>query len=260
MFRRLLLIILSLALEPALAADTPEAKGLALAQAADEADRGWGDAAARLSMVLRNAAGEESRRELRVKLRERAGDGDQSLITFHLPRDIAGTALLSYSHALVPDEQWLYLPALKRVKRIATANKSGPFVGSEFAYEDLTSMEVEKYSYRWLRAEEYGGRPAAVVEETPRYAHSGYTRRVVWLDQERLQPLKVEFFDRKDALLKTLTCEDYRQYLGRYWRSHRLVMLNHQSGKSTELTWQDYTFGNGYTARDFDQASLARER
>ena len=257
---RLLALLLALALEPALAAETPEAKGLALAQAADTADQGWGDAKATLSMVLRNAAGAESRRELRIRLREMPGDGDQSLITFQLPRDITGTALLSYSHALAPDDQWLYLPALKRVKRIATANKSGPFVGSEFAYEDLTSMEVDKYSYRWLRDEDAAGRPASVLEEVPRYENSGYARRLVWLDRARLQPLRVEFFDRKGAPLKTLLCEDYRPYQGRYWRAHRMTMRNQQTGKSTELAWGDYTFGNGYTARDFDQSSLARER
>ena len=261
---RLLLACLALVLEPVLAAEAaPEpaaAKGLAIAQAADAADQGWQDMQADLSMVLRNAAGEQSRRELRIRLREIKDDGDQSLITFQLPRDIAGTALLSYSHALTPDEQWLYLPALKRVKRIASANKSGPFVGSEFAYEDLTSMEAEKYAYRWLRDEDLAGRPAHVLEETPRYEHSGYARRLVWLDRERLQPLKVEFHDRKDALLKTLAFEDYQQYLGRYWRAARMTMVNHQSGKSTELTWRGYAFGNGYTARDFDQNSVARER
>ena len=257
---RLLALLMCVLAWPALAAESPEDRGLALARAADAADQGWADAKANLSMVLRNAAGAESRRELTIKLREIPGDGDQSLITFQLPRDIAGTALLSYSHALAPDDQWLYLPALKRVKRIASANKSGPFVGSEFAYEDLTSMEVEKYRYRWLRDEDTDGRPASVLEETPRYENSGYARRLVWLDRERLQPLRVEFHDRKDALLKTLTCADYRQYQGRYWRAHRMTMVNHQTGKSTELTWGDYAFGNGYTARDFDQNSLARER
>ena len=96
---------------------------------------------------------DESVRELRRQVFESTeeGRGDKSIIVFDSPRDIGGTALLSHTKILEPDDQWLYLPALGRVKRISSGNKSGPFVGSEFAYEDLVSQEVDKYNYRWLR-------------------------------------------------------------------------------------------------------------
>ena len=246
--------------DPSMATLDPEQRGLAIAEAVEARDAGWKDMQAELEMRLRNRQGQESRRALRMKVLEIADDGDQSLIVFDSPRDIAGTAFLSYTHALTPDDQWLYLPALKRVKRIASANKSGPFVGSEFAYEDLSSTEVEKYRYRWLRDEELDGRKAHVLEEYPAYEHSGYTRRLVWIDEERLQPLKVVFHDRKDAPLKTLTFRGYRQYLDRFWRADEMHMENHQTGKDTTLTWQDYRFRTGLTRRDFDQASLKRIR
>lgn len=257
-----LLIALLLLLPPSAGATDADAaaKGLAIAQEADLRDTGWVDQRAKLEMLLRNRQGQESTRSLEISSLETSGDGDRSLTVFKSPRDVAGTAFLSYTHALKPDDQWLYLPALKRVKRIASANKSGPFVGSEFAYEDLSSSEVEKYSYRWLRNETLDGRDTFVLEEHPAYEYSGYTRRVVWLDQQMYQPLKVEFYDRKDALLKTLTADGYRQYLDRYWRPSSMLMVNHQTGKSTELRWQDYRFGNGLTARDFDQNTLKRSR
>ena len=182
----------------------------------------------------------------------------KSLSLFDLPRDIAGTAFLSYTHALVPDDQWLYLPALKRVKRISSANKSGPFMGSEFAYEDLTSSEIEKYRYSLLREEALAGKDCFVIEEHPVYENSGYTRRIVWLDKALYQPLKVEFYDRNNALLKTLTASDYQQYQGKYWRAARMQMVNHQSGKQTDLIWRDYRFGRGLTDRDFDQNAIKR--
>ncbi|MGE3774314.1 MAG: outer membrane lipoprotein-sorting protein [Gammaproteobacteria bacterium] len=242
------------------AAPDPAAQGLAIAQEAERRDRGWGDERATLEMVLRNRHGQESRRTLEISKLEMDGDGDRSLTIFDTPRDVAGTALLTYSHALTPDDQWLYLPALKRVKRIASANKSGPFVGSEFAYEDLGSNEVEQYDYRWLRDEDLDGRPCFVVEQRPRYPHSGYTRRIVWLDREIYQPLKVEFHDRKDALLKTLTAQGYTEHLGQYWRPAAMAMVNHQTGKSTTLTWREYRFRTGATARDFDRNALKRAR
>ncbi len=254
-------LFLLLALLSALAsAETAEEKGLAIAIEADRRDSGWQDQTARLEMILRNRHGQESRREIRSRTLEVEGDGDKSMSIFDSPRDIKGTAFLSYTHALKPDEQWLYLPALKRVKRISSNNKSGPFMGSEFAYEDLTSQEVEKYTYKYLRTETLDGREAFVIERRPAYRHSGYTRLVTWLDTEMYQPLKIEFYDRKNALLKTLTYDGYRQYEGRYWRPSTMVVVNHQTGKSTELHWHDYRFRTGLTDRDFDRNSLKRAR
>ena len=255
----LLILLLTLPL-PEVLADTPEEKGLAIAVEADRRDTGWLDQQSDLSMILRNKHGEESTRALRIRTKEVEGDGDKSLTVFDTPRDVKGTALLSYTHALEPDDQWLYLPALKRVKRIASANKSGPFVGSEFAYEDLTSQEVEKYRYRWLRDETLDGHEVFTVEQYPVYEHSGYTRRIVWIDKKMYRPLKIEFYDRKNALLKTLTFHHYQSYLDQYWRPDRMDMVNHQTGKYTALLWDKYRFKNGFTDRTFDRNSLKRAR
>lgn len=243
-----------------LGAQTPEEKGLAIAVEADERDSGWTDEIADLQMNLRNRQGQESKRIIRIHTLEVDGDGDKSLIVFDNPRDIKGTAFLSFTHATRPDDQWLYLPALKRVKRIASANKSGPFMGSEFAYEDFSSPEVEKYNYKWLRDEAIDGQEVFVIERYPTYEHSGYTRQIVWMDKRMYQPLKVEYYDRKNALLKTLTFHDYEQYLDRYWRSAIMEMQNHQTGKGTTLIWENYRFKNGLTDRDFDRNTLKRAR
>ena len=193
-------------------AQTAEERGRAIAEAADASDMGWGDNTSTMRMVLRNRAGQESTRTLRRMALETTGEGlgDRSIIVFEAPRDIEGTALLSHTRILDPDDQWLYLPALRRVKRISSGNKSGPFVGSEFAYEDLVSQEVEKYDYRWLRTEECGGLECEVVERHPRYENSGYARQVVWWDTAEHRAHRVDFYDRKDVLLKTLTWEGYR--------------------------------------------------
>ena len=242
------------------AAESPEQKGLAIAQEADRRNEGYGDTRATLLMVLRNRQGEESKREIRSRTLEVKADGDKSLIVFDQPRDVAGTALLTWSHKTADDDRWLYLPALKRVKRIASSNKSGPFMGSEFAYEDLGSQEVEKYTYKWLRDEPVDGQPGFVFERYPVDRDSGYTRQVIWMDQAEYRPMKIEFYDRKQSLLKTLTFADYQQYLGKYWRPGKLDMVNHQTGKSTTLRFKDFKFRNGFKDRDFDQASLQAAR
>jgi hypothetical protein len=148
---------------------------------------------------------------------------------------------------------------MQRVKKIASRNKSGPFLGSEFAFEDLAAQELEKYTYRYLRSEALDGVACHVIERVPVDEHSGYTRQVVWLDQAELRILKVEYFDRKASHSKTLVLGDYRLYEDAYWRPGRMYMQNHQSGKSTELLWGDYRFRIGLVdERDFSTNSLKR--
>jgi outer membrane lipoprotein-sorting protein len=240
-------------------AETPEERGLAIAREADARDSGFGDWTARVLMVLRDAGGRESRRDMRVSVLEMSGDGDRSLIVFDRPPDIEDTALLTHAHKSGEDDQWLYLPSIARVKRISAANKSGPFVGSEFAYEDMVNQEVEKFTYRYLGDEACGALACFVVERYPVDRNSGYSRQVVWLDQGEYRVQRIDFYDRKESLLKTFTALGYRTYAQRFWRAETMTMANHQSGKSTELTWSDYRFGTGLGEGDFTQSALTRE-
>ena len=239
---------------------TAEEQGLAIVKEMDHRDNGFSDTTSNMVMTLINRQGKKSIRHFRLKILEVPGDGDKSMSIFDRPRDIKGTAMLTFSHPTTPDEQWMYLPALKRVKRISSRNKSGPFMGSEFAFEDLGSQEVEKYTYRWLRDEPLNGVDSFVVERKPAYEHSGYTRQVVWIDKAEYRPLKIDYFDRKNVLLKTQTFLAYHRYLDRFWRAHEMNMVNHQTGKKTKLLWTDFRFRNGLTQRDFNRNSLRRAR
>lgn len=253
--------LMSASLLPALVnAETAEEKGLAIATEADKRDTGFTDFTANMVMELRNKQGDVSTRTIRIQTLEVEGDGDKSLSIFDEPADVKGTAFLTYSHAIKPDEQWLYLPALKRVKRINSKNKSGPFMGSEFAYEDLASQEIEKYTYKYIRDEKLNGVDCFVLERYPAYEHSGYTRQLAWINKDRYVAEKVEFYDRKNDLLKTLVNKDYHQYLDQYWRPHTMLMENHQTGKSTLLSWENYQFKTGLEDKDFSRNSLKRAR
>jgi outer membrane lipoprotein-sorting protein len=241
-------------------AETPEERGLAIVNEADLRDTGYQDYQATMTMLLRNKHGEQSLRHMRNQTLEVENDGDKTLIVFDQPRDIRGTALLSFSHKSGDDDQWLYLPALKRVKRIASRNKSGPFMGSEFAYEDIASQEIEKYAYKYLRDDEQEGIACFLIERYPKDPNSGYTRQQIWIDKQRYIPMKIDFYDRKNALLKTLVFQDYQQYLKKFWRADKMRMVNHQTGKSTLLTWKKYEFHIGLTDSDFNKNSLKRAR
>ena len=154
-------------------AQTPEERGLEIATAVQAQDEGFVDSASAMTMTLINRSGKKSTRRMRSHVLEVQGDGDKSMSIFDEPADVKGTASLTHSHATDADEQWLYLPALKRVKRISSKNKSGPFMGSEFAFEDISSQEVDKYTYRYLGDVDLDGRVTHQVEAIPAYAHSG---------------------------------------------------------------------------------------
>jgi len=235
-------------------------RGLEISVTAKERDIGWVDSTSDMLMTLRNKQGQESTRAIKIKSLELLDDGDKSLTIFNKPRDVKGTAFLSFSHPVGNDDQWLYLPALKRVKRISSRNKSGPFMGSEFAFEDLSSFEIEKYRYNFIGEEKLNNMETYMIEQFPVDENSGYTRRIVWLDKAEYRVQKIDFYDRKNALLKTLTYQDYKQYLNKFWRANHAQMINHQSGKSTELHWTNYAFETGLKDTDFNRNTLKRVR
>ena len=133
-------------------------------------------------------------------------------------------------------------------------------MGSEFAFEDISSQEVEKYTYKHLGEEEFEGIPVHKIEAYPAYKYSGYTRLVNYVDKERLIGLKVEYYDRKDKLLKTLVLKDYEHHDGKHWRPGRMEMVNEQTGKSTILEFSDYAFGTGLKDKDFSSNALKKLR
>jgi len=241
-------------------AQTATEKGYEIAKKADELDTGWQDFSAHIIMTLRNKQGKESVRNNRVRTLEVSGDGDKSITIFDSPPDVKGTAFLSHTHVKKSDDQWLFLPALKRIKRISSSNKSGPFMGSEFAYEDLSSQELDKYSYTYIKDEVVDGRDTYVIERVPEYKKSGYTKQIVWMDKTMYQPVKTDYYDRKKTLLKSLTYSGYKQYNDRFWRSTKMEMINHQTGKSTTLAWQGFKFSNGFSESDFNKNALKRMR
>lgn len=239
-------------------AQSAEERGLDIAKRAEEADKGFESSKVSLKMILTNKQGQESERYLENQTLELHDDGDKSLIVFNSPKDVEGTATLTFTHKSAADDQWLFLPSLNRVKRISSDNKSGPFMGSEFAYEDLSSQEVEKYKYKFIKEEAINGTNAYVVERYPVDPKSGYTKQVVWYNKENFRIEKTDYYDRKSALMKTLTFKDYKQYLNKHWRASELVMENHLSGKKTRLLFENYAFKIGLKDQDFSQNSLAR--
>ncbi len=234
--------------------------GREILQEASDRDSGFGDMTAHVTMILKDPDGDQHTRHLLVKSLEIEADGEKRLFAFSRPRDIKGTTVLNFGHILEEDDQWIYLPAFKRVKRISSANKSSAFVSSEFAYEDLTSVEVDKYRHNYLGDAKINDLDCFKVELIPVYENSGYSRQVAYIDKQDYQFRKVEFFDLQGALLKTLVLQGYQQYKQRYWRPDVATMTNHQSNKVTVMLWDDIQLQTGLSDADFNRNAIKRIR
>jgi hypothetical protein len=119
---------------------------------------------------------------------------------------------------------------------------------------------VEKYTYKYLRDEACGELTCFVMERYPTDENSGYTKQVAWIDQQEYRTWKVDYYDRKESLLKTLTMSDFAQYQDRFWQPGKMAMVNHQTGKATDLFWSNYRYDTDLTEADFNQNSLKRAR
>lgn len=241
-------------------AEEAVAKGLEIAQVAQDVKEGFGNYIAKQVMVLKDRKGRESKRELQVQILEVEEQGDRILFLFEEPRDVRGTALLIHSNEDQPDDQWFFLPATNRVTRLNSSGQSKSFMGSEFSYEDMNPPEVSKFTYTYLRDEPCDELNCTVSERVPVSKGSNYSRQLVWHDDKAYRVWKIEYYDRRGDHLKTLTVSDYKQYLDEYWFAQTMVMTNHVNGKSTTLNWSDFEFRVDLDEDDFTQTSLRRTR
>ncbi len=246
---------------PAVAQDVA-ARGLQIARETERRDAGWRDAQVAMTMVLQDRKGATRERTLRMMTLEVPGEGggDKSIAIFDSPPDLTGTILLTHTQIGADDNQWLYLPGLKRVKRISSSNKTGAFFASEFAYEDIAAPEVGRFSYVYLGQEACGSLTCNVVEERPNYRNSGYGKLVAYIDTQAYRTQRIEYFDRRGALLKVLDFGGYRQYRGRFWRPQSLTMSNRKTGRTTVLRYGQWALGTGLSDATFSQQNLRNIR
>ena len=226
-----------------------------ISEKSDKVTDGFESSVAQTEMVLINAAGQKSVRQLEMKTLE-GENGDKTISTFLTPADVKGTKTLTHEHAERDDDQWLYLPALKRVKRIASSNKSGSFMGSEFSYEDIGNQNYNKFTYG-DKIEEVmlNGEACYKGDRIPKDENSGYTKQVSWVAKESFLLKQVEYYDRKSELLKTAVFSDYKEIDG-VWRVGQIEMKNHQNDKSTLLIWKEDKVKVGLTAKEFKKRML----
>ena len=236
-----------------------ESRGLEIALKMRKASEGFIGESSQMEMVLIDAYGSETKREMQGHILEVKGDGDRSLMIFMSPSDVRGTRMLTWSKREGNDDQWLYLPSLRRVRRISSNNRMSSFMGSEFSFEDLGSQEVERYNFKFLKDDKYNDEEVHVLQRVPK-DRSGYSKMVMYVSKSKLLPLKIEYFDRREELLKTGEFKNHTEYkVGnkKVWRSNEIHMNNVQTQKKSIFRWSNRSVGVEHQERMFTQGALS---
>ncbi|MDC1175494.1 outer membrane lipoprotein-sorting protein [Bacteriovoracaceae bacterium] len=239
-------------------AKTPEQKGDEIAKKMENANNGYIGEESDMEMILIDAHGSRVERLMKGNIMEVKKDGDKSISTFLNPRDVKGTKMLTWSHKEKDDDQWLYLPSLKRVKRINSSSKSSSFMGSEFSFEDLGSQEREKFTYKLLTEKKVNGLDSWVLERKPK-TKSGYTKQIVVISKKYMNPLSIEYYDRKNELLKKAEFSGYKKYTVKgktLFRASKIHMKNKQTKKESIFEWKNRKIGVSQKSRNFTKRSL----
>jgi hydrophobe/amphiphile efflux-3 (HAE3) family protein len=256
-----LVLIALLALPNAVSAQAPDGKQII---ERNDAMRTVDDEEVEIQMQLINKQGQKRERRVSWVLKSDPQRNQKGLIRFTAPADVRGTALLSIENADREDDQWLYLPALKKSRRISASNISDSFVGSDFAYEDLGAEEIDQHDYRLLREDAVDGTPVYVVEATPkeqRKKESGYSRREIFVRKDNAAIARINFYDRQKELLKVLQARDIRQVPStKTWRAQTIEMANQKTGHTTVIVYGPFVINKGISDDTFSIRELERER
>lgn len=223
------------------------------------------DSSVNMKMTLVNPGGGKREREMTYVTKTDANDNRKLLIRFLSPADVAGTGFLSIEYSDRDDDRWLYLPALRKTRRIAGSEKTDDFVGSEFTYEDLDSEKLDLYEYTLTGSETVDGVEAWVIEAVPtdpeKVKESGYSKRILWISKDHHVMQQAKLYNKEGAYVKVFKAEDIRQVPGtEKWRSYRVTMEDVIKGNKTVLELSEFKIDQGVQDKFFSQRYLKRGR
>lgn len=238
--------------------DDPQTRGQSIHLEMKEAGSGFLSLGGQVQMFLESAQGLSAERKLRIWIRERPDETIQMLCVVDWPADVRGTAVLSHQSMQGADQQWLFLPELGRVRRLAGGTRSGAFMGSEFTYADLSGDLISGADPVYSGDEQVDGVDCHVLVYTfDRQTQPVYKAQKVWVDQVSFVVRQIAYLDRHDTIVKTLALKNYTvSEQARFRFARTLLMTNRRNGNTTRLEWLNPVFGETLPDRLFEARFL----
>lgn len=223
----------------------------------------WKDMQGDVELILTNARGQSRVRKIKMFSRKRTKDENDMLMRFEMPADVKGTAFLVIEHKKGDDERYLYLPALRRIKRIASSGKGGNFMSSDFTYYDIGRPKLDDWTYKRLQDEKVGEFDCYKVEclpATPQIARdTGYGKIVRWIRKDILVTVKSVYYDRSLRPWKMLQVPGIEK-IGGVWFQTDMIMKDLQTGHQSEMKFLNIRINRNLPASLFSKRALQRRR
>ncbi len=220
----------------------------------------WKDMVAEVEMRI-SSRGRTRIRKIKMYTRKRTPSEDDTLMRFTYPPDVEGTSFLLREHSKGEDERYLYLPALRRIRRIAASGKGGAFMGSDFSYYDIGKPKLEDWNYKNLGLVDLNGKKVYKIEATPAVKkvekETKYSKIIHYVDPEKWSVVRAEYYDRTGALWKVLEVKKFQKIKG-VWFQTDMVMKNVQSGSESEMKFLNLKIDQGLSPSLFTKRSLAK--
>ena len=211
------------------------------------------------NMVLVNKSNKKKVRALTIWYKQDTGNTDQNLLKFTAPADAAGIGLLTTQKPATDSDQWLYLPALRRVKRIVSSDRTGYFAQTDLTYQDLHVEELEDHNYALLGKGNVDGKECYKIEAKPKSKsikrRSGYSKRHIWVDASIFVIRQIQYYDKRDRHTKTTVAKDFKKY-GPVYRAKNIVIDNMDRKHKTYIALKNVEVNSGLPSSLFTTVKL----
>lgn len=212
-----------------------------------------------MELTLQKKSGNSRLRKL-VSWAEDEGKDTKKIMFFTYPGDVKGTGFLTWDYDKIgkDDDKWLYLPAMKKTRRISgSSSKTDFFMGTDFTYDDMGGRNVDEDDHKLLREEVRDGQKCWVVESRPKDPHEIYSRKVSWIRQDCLMAMYIEYYDKLDKIQRVLKVSDIKKVQG-FWTAGQMVMTNMQTGHRTTILVKNQKYDVGVDKGMFTVVKLEK--
>ena len=210
-----------------------------------------------LTMTLVNKSGKKRVRKIKQFTKD-FGKVEKSIMFFQSPADVKNTSFMNWSYdSDKSDDQWIYLPALKKTKRLSSDSKSDYFMGSDFTYDDLGDRKLDADTHKLLREETVNGIKCYVVESVSKDEDYMYSKTTTWINKTNFVGVKKEFYDEDEDLLKILSIKSTKKISG-FWVITQSEMKNVQKNHKTNMSLSNIVINSGVSDSKFTERMMTR--
>jgi outer membrane lipoprotein-sorting protein len=207
-------------------------------------------------MILANDKGEKRERSMSAMVKRYGNNKTKSIVFFNSPADVKGTSFLVWTDEKKEDKQWLYLPALQRVRQIAASGKGESFMGTELTFFDMGSHNIDDYSYTLLKDENVGNEPCYMIQAIPKKVEF-YSKIIIWIRKDNFIPAKADFYDPKEGYLKQGIFADVKNIKGINTPTH-IEIHNVQNNRATIIDLSNIQYDEGLGDDLFTERYMTR--